>query len=75
MIRSEVLGLFTGAASMRPRPKSRGNLLPAVRADDRDLAASMRPRPKSRGNAGLPGETAEDWDASMRPRPKSRGNA
>jgi len=42
-------------ASMRPRPKSRGN-----GTDDADQPAegdaSMRPRPKSRGNLAVDGQ-------------------
>ena len=61
------------AASMEPRPFSRGNRKPGARLTSR-MIASMEPRPFSRGNPSGADECGDAQDASMEPRPFSRGN-
>ena len=61
------------AASMGPRPFSRGNISGRSRPPSNRLA-SMGPRPFSRGNVEVLGYGDVAMVASMGPRPFSRGN-
>ena len=62
------------AASMGPRPFSRGNLFVFNRLSRVRRWASMGPRPFSRGNAAVRRRGVYHATASMGPRPFSRGN-